>query len=868
MKNQHSTIALLILIMTTVAVTVGGIAIYLLYREAYSQKKDDLMQSTQAMSSLIETVAQFDRIYSEHTNPQGHIGATISQVAEAFRQRPILVEGEEWLVGRVEGDHIRLLISADKQGLKKTQTIPFNGANGQGIQLALKGQRGVQELIDYRGHPCLIAYAPIPTLGVGIVNKKDLVQIRAPFIRAAWLTAWLGAITIGFGTFLFLRIGQGINRRLQQSEQRLSGIVNTSPVGVFETDATGNCLFVNGRWSEITGISAEEAKGSGWLRTLHPDDLPRVKEDWGKMVESCAPFKSEYRFIQPDKTVTWVYGQTTALIDNAGNPSSFVGTLTDITLQKHYADALESLNENLETRIAERTQDLQEERNFISTLLETIGALVIVLDSDGRIVRFNKACEQVTGFTHEELKGNHIWDVLIPLEQKEKVQQIFSQLSKTHLPSHYENDWLTKSGERRLVAWSNTTLQDQHGAIFVIGCGIDITRHRQAENALIQAKVEAEVANNAKSEFLSRMSHELRTPLNAILGFSQLLESDASNPLTTDQAENVQEILKAGYHLLDLVNEVLDLARIESGNMHCNLEPLYVEDAVENSIHAITPLAQQREISLISEIAACNQTYVMADGTRLRQVLTNLLSNAVKYNKPEGSILLACEELDSTIRISITDTGKGIEPQHLASLFTPFERLGAEFSDVGGTGIGLALSKQLMKLMGGDIGVGNTVGQGSTFWIELPKAPPPINVEATDKPPAEIALDDSKKVNILYVENNPANLKLVKAMLSRYPAFALLPARTAEIGLELAKLHKPDVVLMDINLPGMDGYQGLAWLSANAETHNTPVIALTADAMPHDVERGMNAGFFAYLTKPIDANELLATISLALKKKE
>lgn len=868
MKNQHRTIALLILIMTTVAMTVGGIAIYLLYTEAYTQKKNDLMESTQRMSSLIEMVAQFDRIHSDRDHPQGYAGATLSQVSETFRQHRILSDGEEWLVGRKEGKNIRLLISVDKHGLKETQTIPFNDAQGQGIQLALKGQRGVQELIDYRGYPCLIAYAPIPTLGVGITNKMELAQIRAPFIQAAWVTAVLGGIVISIGTFSFWRIGQGITRRLQQSEQRLSSIVNTSPVGVFETDANGGCLFVNGRWSEITSISAEEAKGSNCLRTLHPDDVLRVSEAWTQMVESGASFKSEYRFIQPDKTVTWVYGQTAALIDSTGKPSGFVGTLTDITLQKHYADALESLNENLESRIAERTQDLQEERNFVSALLETIGALVVVMDSDGRVVRFNKACEQVTGFTQAEIKGNHIWDKLIPPEQKENVRQVFAQLAEGHLPGSYENDWLTKGGERRLIAWSNTTLQDQHGATFVIGTGIDITSHRQAENAMIQAKVEAEVANNAKSEFLSRMSHELRTPLNAILGFSQLLESDTGNPLAADQAENVQEILKAGYHLLDLVNEVLDLARIESGSMHCTPEPLHVANALENSINAITPLAQQQEISLISEITDCNQAYVMADSTRLRQVLTNLLSNAVKYNKPEGSILLACEELDSAIRITITDTGKGIQPENLAHLFTPFERLGAEFTDVGGTGIGLALSKQLMELMGGDIGVDSTVGQGSTFWIELPKSPPPNIVETADKPPAKNVPADSDKVNILYVEDNPANLKLVKAMLSRYPDFKLLPAHTAEIGLELARAHKPDVVLMDINLPGMDGYQGLAWLRANAETHHIPVIVVTADAMPQDVERGLNAGFFAYLTKPIDANELLATISLALKKKE
>jgi len=306
------------------------------------------------------------------------------------------------------------------------------------------------------------------------------------------------------------------------------------------------------------------------------------------------------------------------------------------------------------------------------------------------------------------------------------------------------------------------------------------------------------------------------------------------------------------------------LAHIETGHLTCVIAPTYLFQVAQEASRLITPEAQRQGITLISKIAPCERAFVMADQTRLRQVLLNLLSNAVKYNSPSGSIMIACEELGDKIRLSVTDTGKGIAPDKIEQLFVPFERLGAEFGTINGTGIGLTLSKQLIELMGGSIGVGSTPGKGSTFWIELAKAP--AHQARQHVAPEDLPALDLSTVKILYVEDNPANLKLVNTILGRLPGFVVLSAADAETGLELVRRHHPDVVLLDINLPGMGGYEALAELRSSPLTSNIPIIAVTADAMPHDVEQGMEAGFFAYLTKPLEMHELLATISLALKR--
>ena len=399
----------------------------------------------------------------------------------------------------------------------------------------------------------------------------------------------------------------------------------------------------------------------------------------------------------------------------------------------------------------------------------------------------------------------------------------------------------------------------------------DRTAALEASNqGLVHARLAAENANRAKSEFLSSMSHELRTPLNAIMGFGQLLANSTIALPEGKRVEFTRHIVNAGSHLLDLINEILDLARIESSSVMLSLEPVAIDDVLQECRTMIAPTAQRRHIRLL--FPQDLHESVVADRTRLRQVLLNLLSNAVKYNRDSGTVHVdVFAGANDSVRIAIHDTGAGLRADQLAALFQPFNRLGQEAGKVEGTGIGLVVTKRLVELMGGTISVESTVGVGSVFSIELKAATPaqsplplPAGGQAAGTPPREALAIGPGSPLVLHVEDNPANLRLVREILELRGDVRQISAPDARLGIDLARAHLPQIILLDINLPGMSGLEALTVLQSDPLTARIPVVAITANAMAGDVTRGLAAGFFRYVTKPIDMARLNDAIDAAL----
>lgn len=394
-----------------------------------------------------------------------------------------------------------------------------------------------------------------------------------------------------------------------------------------------------------------------------------------------------------------------------------------------------------------------------------------------------------------------------------------------------------------------------------------LLKQAQASNVeLEQARTAAERANHAKSEFLSRMSHELRTPLNAVLGFAQLLSMD---PLTEEQQDSINHILKAGHHLLGLINEVLDIARVEAGRLSMSPEPVEIAEVVSETLDLIQPLAAGRNIHISRPVPGGRTIHVHADRQRIKQVLINLLSNGVKYNSPGGRVTVSWEQMPfDRLRIHVRDTGPGIAPQHLDRLFVPFDRINADQTGEEGTGLGLALSQRLAEAMGGTLSVESTLGEGSIFTLDLRVVPSPVAqarviIDSTAVQPMLEATDEVSHC-VLYVEDNLSNLTLIERVLGRRHDIRLIPAMQGRVGLELAREHRPDAILLDVHLPDILGDEVLRQLKREPATRDIPVVVISADATPRQIERLMAAGAQDYLTKPLDVNRLLAVLDQTL----
>lgn len=508
---------------------------------------------------------------------------------------------------------------------------------------------------------------------------------------------------------------------------------------------------------------------------------------------------------------------------------------------------------------------------------------IIATDEKGIIQLFNVGAERMLGYMAAEVVNKiNPSDIHDPQEVMARAQALSLELATAITPGFealsfkasrgiediYELTYICKDGSRFPAIVSITALRDDAGAIIgYLLIGTDNSVRKQVEIALNEAIAVAEKANLAKSDFLSSMSHELRTPLSAILGFAQLIESGTPPP-TPSQKRSVDQILQAGWYLLDLINEILDLALIESGKLSLSLEPVSLAEVMRECETMIESQAEKRGIR-VSFPVFDSPRFVSVDRTRLKQVLINLLSNAIKYNTEHGTVTLECVDTPAgRIRICVADTGRGLPPEKVDQLFQPFNRLGQEANTQQGTGIGLVMTKRLIELMGGEIGVESTVGKGSMFWIEM-------NITNEQKIPEDLlnlvlgpvtqVLTDPHTRSLLYVEDNPANLMLVEDLIARRPDLRLLSARDGISGIAIARASLPDFILMDINLPGISGITAMKILSEDPLTKHIPVVALSANAMPRDIAKGLEAGFFRYLTKPIKINEFMETLDVVLK---
>lgn len=405
-------------------------------------------------------------------------------------------------------------------------------------------------------------------------------------------------------------------------------------------------------------------------------------------------------------------------------------------------------------------------------------------------------------------------------------------------------------------------VMDQPGDGYVYWSLFRAVQRNRLYNELNKARDMAEQASRAKSRFLSSMSHELRTPMNAILGFSQNMETDPALP--DRHRSQVAEIIKAGNHLLELINDVLDLARVEAGQIDLALENVEVNKAIEDVLGLVKPLSEHSDIKC--QMTSPESLWVRADRTRLKQALLNLVSNAIKYNRKGGRVYVAIERVrddgQPRVRIAVTDTGPGIAPEELPGLTSPFNRLPQAGSHIEGTGIGLTITRQIIDAMDGNLGISSEVGVGSTFWIELPECPPDTRAVAppAGKPAEETPPPEPRPCTVLYIEDNPVNLKVVELFIRRHGKAQMVPAESPEKGIELATTLKPDLVLLDISMPRMDGYQVLKVLREKPELSDTPIIAMTGFALPEEIERGKAAGFDDYLTKPIKMTQFFEVL--------
>lgn len=671
--------------------------------------------------------------------------------------------------------------------------------------------------------------------------------------------------------------GGGENESLQSVIDRYHRIFRGARgYGFLDWDIESGMASWGGDFWFHLGYSEEDIEhvrhAENFLEYVYVEDRERFSDDIEQLVKYEQARMFTIRVRAKQGAYVWVEARLDAVKDKKGKTRYVSGVVCDVTELKETEQALRS-SEARHARIIQASND-----GIWEWSAEDGGIPMRRTGKDGRWewtpdasgFTFNSRCWELVGYCNDDpiIKGGLLsWRKLMhPDDGKRFDKMLTDHITKgSAFDIEYrvrgkDGDWCWIRGRGHMA------YDDKGRPTRMSGTNMDITELKRAEERVMKAKVIAEKANQAKSEFLSSMSHELRTPLNAILGFAQLFDLDTN--LTPEQKENIQEIKVAGKHLLELVGDVLDLAKIEAGHMNFNLEPLLPSRLFAECVALLKSQIEKRSLVCDLSFNGLEGYVIDADPVRLKQVMLNLLGNAVKYNRPSGSIAVEFAVNDvRKLRMSVRDSGQGIPETLQAQLFQPFNRLGAETSGIEGSGVGLVITKQLVEQMGGEIGFTSEEKVGSEFWFEFPIA----SVDSIEKVQeldsvAKVQLDDeipelevcgTKK--ILYVEDNPSNQKLMKQVLARYPQLELTVVGLAVQGLFFARMHKPDLIILDVNLPGVSGNEMVAVLKQDEATQDIPVIALSANVLAHDVQKGLDAGFDHYLTKPLNLGQLIAT---------
>ena len=653
-------------------------------------------------------------------------------------------------------------------------------------------------------------------------------------------------------------------RKKAEADLRLFQTVFDSAVnGRLITDLEGKIIYCNQYYADMHHTSKDEIIGSNCLEQVSDISRPQYQIIRKRLLQTGTISAVEIEHKRKDGNTFPGLVNSSVIRDEKGKDKYISITILDISDRKQIENEIIELNLKLEEKVKGRTLELQSAMNRLETFFEVSLDMLCIANQNGRFVKLSKAFEDVLHYTREDMEGQEFLKFIHPDDIQSTIEAMQTLQGQNKVFS-FVNRYRTKEGDYRFIEWYASPVGE-----YVYAVARDITDRKERELELINARKIAEEANASKSVFLSRMSHELRTPMNSILGFAQLLEMSDMNEM---QESSVRHILHSGKHLLGLINEVLDIARIETGKISLSIEQVNVTASLKEVCALMEPLSQRNAVELVLGESLSENLYVRADQQRTVQIMTNLINNAIKYNHSGGKVfieqsLVKGSKGQEMVRITIKDTGIGIKQEDLGRLFTPFERIGAQNTEIEGTGLGLAVVKELIGVLGGELGVNSAVNEGSEFWVELPKCDSE-DVHTHEEIEDELMKmeNNSNTATILYIEDNAMNISLVEDIFKiKRPGYRLMTTTMGSEAVDLATEHRPRLILLDLDLPDMHGSLVLKQLKENEETKGIPVVVVSADATKVQIKNLMSSGAERYITKPFDITEFLTVVDLYIE---